>query len=153
MLQEMMVYVGQMESYAKGVEVLQKLAGVDVCQAQLYRVTNTYGSLVEPEMTQKEALPVLGVVEEDEMVHAEMDGGMILTDDEWREVKVGRLFRENDCRTSTPRSREGSIRRSLYSAYLGGYEELMSRFDSVIVPYGHLEERLVFIAPHGSRTG
>lgn len=51
-----MVYVGQMESYGKGVEVLEKLAGVEVCEAQLYRVTDTYGSLLEAEIEQEPAV-------------------------------------------------------------------------------------------------
>jgi hypothetical protein len=142
----MMVYVGQMESYAKGVEVLEKLAGVDVCEAQLYRVTNTYGALLEPEIMEDETVPEPGVLDEGEVVYAEMDGSMILTDDDWREVKVGRLFRENDCRTSTSENRNGSIQQSRYSAYLGGYQEFMNRFGPIIMPYGHLDERLVFIS-------
>jgi hypothetical protein len=142
----MMVYVGQLESYAKGSEVLQKLAGVDVCAAQLYRVTNTYGALLEGEMIADEAVPELGVVEETEVVYAEMDGGMILTDDDWREVKVGRLFRENDCRAGASEYRNGSIQESRYSALLGGYQAFMNHFDTVIKPYGHLDERLVFIS-------
>lgn len=146
MLQEMMVYVGQLETYAKGVEVLEKLAGVDVCEAQLYRVTNTYGALLEPEIMQEEIAPPLGVVEENEVVYAEMDGGMILTDEDWREVKVGRVFRENDCRSSASENRNGSIQQSRYSAYLVGYQEFMSRFDPVIIPYGQLGDRLVFIS-------
>jgi len=146
LLQEMMVYVGQMEPYAKGVEVLEKLAGVGVCEAQLYRVTNTYGALLEPEIVPDETVPELGTVDEGEIVYAEMDGGMILTDDDWREVKVGRLFRENDCRTNASENRSGSILESRYSAYLGGYQEFMNRFDPIILPYGHLDKRLVFIS-------
>ena len=118
----MMVYVGQMECYSQGVELLEKLAGVDVCEAQLYRVTNTYGALLEPEIMQDETVAELGVVDEGEVVYAEMDGGMILTDDDWREVKVGRLFRENDCRISASENRNGSIQQSQYAAYLGDYQ-------------------------------
>lgn len=146
MLQEMMVYVGQMEPYAKGVELLEKLAGVDVCEAQLYRVTNTYGALLEAERMQEETGLSLGDVEESEVVYAEMDGGMILTDEDWREVKVGRVFRERDCRTRAYENRNGSIQQSRYSAYLGGYQEFMNRFDPDIAPYAHLGDRLVFIS-------
>jgi hypothetical protein len=142
----MMVYVGQMECYSQGVELLEKLAGVDVCEAQLYRVTNTYGALLEPEIMQDETVAELGVVDEGEVVYAEMDGGMILTDDDWREVKVGRLFRENDCRISASENRNGSIQQSQYAAYLGDYQEFMNRFGTIIIPYRYLDERLVFIS-------
>lgn len=80
------------------------------------------------------------------MVYAQMDGGMILTDDDWREVKVGRLFRENDCQISGSEKQNGSIRESQYSAYLGNYQEFMNRFGRIISPCGHLGERLVFLS-------
>jgi hypothetical protein len=145
-LQEMMVYVGQMESYVKGVEVLEKLAGVEVCSAQLYRLTDTYGALLEVDITQDESVPEPAEVDAGEMVYAQMDGSMILTDEDWREVKVGRLFRENDCRIGTSKNRNGSIQESQYSAYLGNFQEFMNRFDRIISPYGHLNENLVFIS-------
>lgn len=142
----MMVYVGQMESYGKGVEVLEKLANVKVCEAQLYRVTDTYGALLEADICQEEPSSEGAAVDEGEVVYAQMDGSMILTDEDWREVKVGRLFRENDCQISRSEKRNGSIRESLYSAYLGNYQEFMQRFDKTISPYGHLDENLVFIS-------
>ena len=40
----------------------------------------------------------------------------------------------------------GFTRESWYSAYLGGYQEFMNRFDHIIMPYGYLNERLVFIS-------
>jgi len=146
LLQEMMVYVGQMESYGTGVEVLQKLAGVEVSGTQLYRVTDAYGALLEAQTAEEEEMADVGQVDESEVVYAQMDGGMILTDEDWREVKVGRLFRENDCRTSASEKRNGSIRESRYSAYLGNYREFMNRFDRIISPYGHIGERLVFLS-------
>ena len=57
-------------------------------------------------------------LEPGEVVYAEVDGSMIFTDDKWREVKVGRLFRQNDCAEGSE-SRNGSIKRSQYVAYLG----------------------------------
>jgi hypothetical protein len=142
----MMVYVGQMESYGKGVEVLEKLASVKVCEAQLYRVTDTYGALLEADICQLEPSSEAAAVDEGEVVYAQMDGSMILTDEDWREVKVGRVFRENDCQISRSEKRNGSIRESSYSAYLGNYQEFVQRFDKTISPYGHLDENLVFIS-------
>lgn len=141
-----MVYVGQMESYGKGAEVLEKLAGVAVCEAQLYRVTDAYGALLEADISEEEQMVEVATVDAGEVVYAQMDGSMILTDEDWREVKVGRLFRENDCQASHSEKRNGSIRRSQYSAYLGNYQEFMDRFDREISPYKHLDEHLVFLS-------
>jgi len=146
LLQEMMVYVGQMESYGKGVEIIEKLAGVGVSGTQLYRVTDAYGALLEAQTAQEEQAPQEGQVDEREMVYAQMDGSIILTDEDWREAKVGRLFREKDCQPSASENRNGSIRESRYSAYLGNYQEFTNRFDRIVSPYGHIGERLVFLS-------
>lgn len=140
-----MVYVGQMESYGKGVEVLEKLAGVSVGEAQLYRVTDAYGALLEDAAQEATPVPVVAEVDASEVVYAQMDGSMVLTDESWREVKVGRVFRENDCRVSHAENRNGSIKHSLYSAYMGHCQEFTNRFDRLTSAYRSLDERLVFI--------
>lgn len=144
MLQEMMVYVGQMETYGQGVEVLAKLAGVSTNQSQLYRVTDTYGGLLAAqEEEEEEPAPALTGV--DEVVYAEADGSMVLTKEGWREVKLGRVFRGSDCRQGGSAKRNGSIGESKYSAFLGHFEGFTRRFSPDLVPYAHLEERLVFL--------
>lgn len=50
-----MTYVGLMEFYGKGVEVLEKLAWVIVNEAHLYRVTDTYGGL-ESDIKEQETI-------------------------------------------------------------------------------------------------
>ena len=140
-----MVYVGQMEVYGKGVEVLSKLAQVEVCDAQLYRVTDAYGGLLEE---QQPAIPVEiseEPVGEHEVVYAQLDGSMIFTETAWQEVKVGRVFREKDCVLSDSENRHGSIRQSHYAAYLGHYQAFCERLRPLLEPYVKLNENLVFI--------
>lgn len=143
-----MIYVGQLEVYSKGVEVLEKLAGVAINEAQLYRVTDMYGGILESGIEEsKEDSKTLSKADigRDEVVYAEIDGSMIFTDDKWREVKVGRLFEQNACSKSTSKDRNGRIEQSQYVAYLGNYQEFARRFDLVLSPYSHLDKRLVFI--------
>jgi hypothetical protein len=147
-LQEMMTYVGQLEVYGKGVEVLKKLAGVAVNEAQLYRVTDFYGELLESEIEEQKVNPRVeskSDIGQHEVVYAEIDGSMIFTDDKWREVKVGRFFEQKACCKSTSEGRNGCIEQSQYVAYLGNYQEFARRFDLVLSPYRHLDNRLVFI--------
>ena len=143
-----MVYVGQMEAYGKGVEVLQKLAGVETNDAQLYRVADTYGSLLEP-LGESPAEPVVpieaAVVEDKEVVYAEVDGSMVFTDDGWREVKLGRVFRASACKKSSDPNRNGCIAEGEYSAFLGHFNGFADRFEPVLSPYEHLGKRLVFL--------
>lgn len=142
LMQELMAYTGQWEVYGKGAEVLEKLSQVKVSAAQLYRVVNTYGEQLEPELTGPQPpLPV----SEGTVVYAEMDGGMIFTDDGWQEVKVGRVFREEDCGKSPVEGRGGNIGHSEYAAYLGHYQGFAQRFEPLVRPYEHLAHRLVFL--------
>ena len=147
-LQEIMAYVGQLETYAKGVEVIDKLVGIKISVSQLYRVANRYGMLVEEQLKEEclSKAPVeVAQVNETEVVYAEMDGGMVLTDDGWLEAKVGRVFRESDCKLSTSENRNGSILQSQYSAYIGHYHDFTQRLNLSLSAYSQLGERLIFI--------
>ena len=42
-MQELMVYAGQMDCYGRCNELINKFLDVEVCEAQVYRVTDTYG--------------------------------------------------------------------------------------------------------------
>lgn len=142
-MQELMVYAGQWDAYGKGVELLGKLAQVEVGGTQLFRVSNAYGSLLEPLM---EVAPAAKEVGEASAVYAEMDGSMILTEEGWQEVKVGRVFREEDCRESTGQKRGNVIEQSEYAAYLGHYQGFTKRFDPLVRHYEHLGPMLVFLS-------
>lgn len=143
-----MAYVGQMETYDKGVELIDKLVGIKVSLSQLYRVTTTYGKLLEEQLKEEclsEAPVEVAQVEATEVVYAEMDGGMVFTDDGWLEAKLGRVFRESDCRPGGPENRNGSISQSEYSAYIGHYQNFTPRLNLSLSAYAHLDERLIFI--------
>jgi hypothetical protein len=142
LMQELMAYTGQWEVYGKGAEVLEKLAQVKVSATQLYRVANTYGEQLEEELIKPQAaLPVSAGM----LVYAEMDGGMVFTDEGWQEVKVGRVFREEDCHKSPVEGRGGNIGHSEYAAYLGHYQGFAQRFEPLVRPYEHIAHRLVFL--------
>ncbi len=90
-----MVYVGQMECYENGNEVLEKLSGVQVGATQIYRLTDLYGKGVEDEVN---ATRTLTPLKQDEVLYVQADGSMVLTREEgWKEAKVGRFFKSNDC--------------------------------------------------------
>ncbi len=142
-----MVLVGQIETYGKGAELLGKLAGIKTNDAQLFRVTDHYGGLLEP----AEGVPAISgavetaQIEPEEVVYAEVDGSMILTVEGWKEVKLGRVFRENMCAASASLTRNGSIGESRYTAVLGTHKEFVAQFDPVLAPYADLKGRLVFL--------
>lgn len=134
-----MVYVGQMETYGKGVEMLEKIGQVRVCEAQLYRVTDYYGALLDSLPEEEEEEVQVSTVEEGEVVYAQMDGSMILTDEGWQEVKLGRVFKESACQA------KGVIEHSTYAAHLGNLKAFYRRYSPLIQPYAALGPQLVFL--------
>jgi hypothetical protein len=79
------------------------------------------------------------------VTYVEVDGSMLLTDDGWRETKVGRIFNASDVETLgvsavSPRQK---ITQSQYCAHLGSCEDFTKKFDALLdtIP----TQRLVFI--------
>lgn len=142
-MQELAVYAGHIDVYARGAEILEKFLGVHPGVSTVYRVTNSYGKAIEePLYSRTPALPV----EDGEVVYAEVDGSMISTDDGWREVKLGRVFRSQDIGDGKAQRRGQSVSQSLYAAHLGGHETFCARLQRLTDPYETLCDRLVFLS-------
>lgn len=141
-MQALMTYCGQLDSYEKSSEVLKEMLHIEVCEAQLYRVSDFYGKAVAPTVNED---AVLSPVKEDEVLYAQVDGSMILTREEgWSEVKAGRLFKSSDCLHA--KEKPGWISHSQYTAHLGSHKEFTKTMDSLIDQYGNLGHRLVLIS-------
>lgn len=137
-----MVYAGQMDCYENCNEVLEKLAGVQVGPTQIYRLTDLYGKGVEDDVNVGRTLTPL---KQDEVLYVQADGSMVLTrEDSWKEVKVGRFFKSNDCIHTG--SKQGWISNSQYVAQLGNSKDFTKIMDELIESYGQLDNRLLFIS-------
>ena len=142
MMQELMVYAGQLDCYGRSHEVIKQFLQVEVNASQVYRVTDTYweelGKTVNEEKT-------LAPIKQQETLYVQADGSMILTREEnWKEVKVGRLFNASDCIRMN--EKPGWIKQSQYVAHLGDHRCFIEQMDKLIESYGSLGERLVFIS-------
>lgn len=141
-MQQLMTYCGQLDSYEKSNEVLKEMLQIEVSETQIYRVTDYYGKAVS-EQVNVEA--TLSAIKEEEVLYAEVDGSMILTREEgWSEVKVGRIFKSNDCIHAG--GKPGWISNSQYTAYLGSHKTFTGTMDTLLDKYGSLGSRLVFIS-------
>lgn len=150
LMQEKMVYVGQMNCYEESAEILEKFLGIAVSTTQIQRVAKTYGSLLEQEAIEAQTQPQEKRsvwVKKEDVVYAQADGSMILTrEEDWKEVKVGRIFKSSDCVSVGQSEERGWIKGSEYEAYLGDYRQFARRFESKLDDYSGLGERLVFIS-------
>ena len=141
-MQALMTYAGQLDSYEKSSEVLKEMLHIEVCEAQLYRVSDFYGKAVAPSVNED---AVLSPVTENEVIYAQVDGSMILTREQgWSEVKAGRLFKSSDCLHAE--GKPGWISHSQYTAHLGSHQAFTKTMDSLLDQYGNLGHRLVFVS-------
>jgi len=141
-LQEQTTFISQMEVYGQARQTIEKLLRVEISTSQVYRITDTYGELIEEEL--KQDIPQMSIAK-DEVVYAQVDGGMIFTDDGWQEVKVGRIFRQEDIEKQSQGTKRQKITKSQYAAHLGHYSGFVQTFDRGLKNYKALGKRLVFI--------
>lgn len=145
-MQELFVYIGQLDCYQKSNEIIKKFTDIDVSTSQVYLVTDFYGKAAEKEVNVCRSLEP---VKKEEVLYVEADGSMILTRDEgWKEVKVGRMFTSGSC--IDPNGKASWIRHSQYVAHLGNCKNFTTQMDTLIESYGRLGKRLVFIADGGT---
>jgi hypothetical protein len=141
-MQELMVYAGHLDCYAKSEEILNRFLSVEVNPSQVYRVTNCISEQLSDEDHLGERL--LPMVSRDEVLYVEADGSMISTREEgWKEVKLARMFKSSDC--LNPNTESAWLQQSQYVAHFGNSKEFCEKTEQIIDSYGRLKSRLVFI--------
>jgi hypothetical protein len=110
--------------------------------AQLFRVTTAFGKVLKNEVVNER---VLSPLSKEEVLYVEADGSMLLTrEEQWKEVKVGRIFKSSDCMDVN--ETRGWISNSQYLAHLGNCEEFTKQMDALIDSFGDLKCRLLFLS-------
>lgn len=141
-LQERYVLAGQSDVYSSCNELIKRFLNIEVNAMQVHRVTNTYGSL-SGELAQEARSGSLEVSPHS-VVYAQLDGCMVLTREQsWQEVKVGRIFRDQDITQLSEKRKE--VLSSLYTAHLGGHKEFCQDFEVQLAPFKQQAAQLVFI--------
>ena len=142
-MQELMVYAGCMDTYARCNEVLEHFTMIQVSPSQVYRVTESVSEALKGEDSKAERK--LRPLARTDVLYVEMDGSMVCTRDResWKEVKLGRLFRGADC--LNPNSDASHLCDSQYVGHFGTSVDFCKKLKDVIDSYGDLKDRLVFI--------
>ena len=132
-----------MDCYEKCNEKIDKFISVKVSPAQVYRVTDIYGEQIGKITNPAER--TLTPVRKEETLYVEADGSMIFTrDDDWKEVKVGRIFKSGDCIRID--EKPSQISHSQYIAHLGDSKTFTAQMEQLIESYRVTNSRLVFIS-------
>jgi len=131
-----------MEVYKQASESIEKLLRVKISTSQVWRKSDKVGQGIDEQV--KEEIPSIEL-NEDEVVYAQVDGGMILTDSGWEEVKVGRIFSEQNIKLQSSNTTRKVINHSQYAAYLGSHDQFTSVFENGLQHYENIGKRLVFV--------
>lgn len=158
-MQDLMLYSGQEETYERGSEQLSKYLRVETDDSQLNRLCVHYGQELESQMKESEAElsqcaeSFIAELGEGEVVYSMLDGCMLPTrphQDQgeeigsWKEMKLGRIFREQD-HLNLGKRKKSAIRNSLYVSHFGKHDEFSEKFAAVVDVFESRDENLVFI--------
>lgn len=144
-----MALAGVSDVYASGSELLKAFLGLEIAPSQLYRVTNCLGEQITTDLT----TPVIHSSPADkEVIYGSIDGSMLLTDQGWQEVKVGRVF-TSQARIEAGQKGESQTRyrlsQSTYCAQLGEHEDFTPLFEASLGSYQSCPDRLVLLSDGG----
>lgn len=144
-----MALAGASDVYSASNELLNAFLGITQSVSQVYRLSTVLGHQLTLDLHQQVAHPDLV---EGEMIYGSMDGSMLLTDQGWQEVKVGRVF-SSLSRVEAGQKGEKQTRfkleKSTYCAHLGSSDEFIPQFEASLGAYKASPERLVFVTDGG----
>lgn len=113
-------------------ELVEKLLGIDVNQAQVYRICQRLAhALPEPQLHAPSAELKHQQNQPESVVYGLVDGSMLFTDLGWQEIKVGRVF-------GTQHQADGALQAlidtSEYIAHRGHYGGFTPNFERLLPP-------------------
>lgn len=144
-LQELMARAGVSDVYSASNDLLEAFLGVPISLSQVYRVTHLLGEQLTTQLLEPVDHPPLTP---DEIIYASIDGGMILTDEGWKEGKLGRVFSSKSRVEAGKKGDEQTrfrLEDSTYSGYLGLPEDFIPRFEASLGLYKASPKQLVFV--------
>ena len=140
-LGEKITYIGQLDTYEMGSEIAARLLHLQISDTRIFRMTDTVGEASE-EWLEEEDLRT--VIDEDEVVYAQVDGSMILTREvSWKETKLGRIFGGRAIHEESDKRKW--LKDSEYVAHLGTSESFVEIMSDILDKYEERGENLVFI--------
>lgn len=128
--------VGQAEVYDQASELLEKVGGVSVSAMQIQRLCCHYGGQLDPliEADCSAVIPRLEPRDAQDPLYVMVDGAMLFTrPDEWREIKLGRLFHGSQTVQLSGKRRQ--TLRSVYVSHLGSVDKFFPKLERHLTHY------------------
>lgn len=147
--QAQILYCGQLGVYQEASEILERLSSIEVSDSSIQRMCTYYGDQLGEDLYDAESrraaiesvsdgylsdryVPEDAQETQEDVLYLQFDGGFIFSDDDWTEVKLGRVFHQSDCQVVAPEDRGNRITRSEYAASLGHYSTFTEKFSVLI---------------------
>lgn len=137
-LRELACLTGQAEVYSQASELLDRIGGIALSGMQIKRLCTYYGNLLDPliEANCEAVIPELPPKSGQHKVYVMVDGAMLsMRPDEWREIKLGRIFTDDNVVQLSPERREAQ--QSIYVSHLGGVNDFFPKLERHLVNYPH----------------
>lgn len=137
-LRELTCLIGQAEVYGQASELLERIGGITISGMQIKRICTYYGSLLDPliEANCEAVIPELPPEAAEQKVYVMVDGAMLpIRPSEWREIKLGRIFTDDNIVQLSPSRREA--RQSIYVSHLGSVDEFFPKLERHLINYPH----------------
>lgn len=125
---------GQATVYSQASELLEQIGGISITGMQIQRLCTHYGSMVDP-LIQADCEAIIAKPSQrdaQDPLYVMVDGAMIFTrEDQWRELKLGRVFAHDQIVELNPSRRE--VRQSLYVSHLGSVSDFFPKLERHLV--------------------
>lgn len=144
-----MALAGVSDVYSASNDLFKAFLNIDVSASQVYRVSSVLGHQIESDLQQDISHPEW---EQEEVIYGSMDGSMLLTDQGWQAVKVGRIFSSTARRQAGQKGDTGlryELAQSTYCAHLGSSVDFIPLFEASLGHYKTRPDRLVFVTDGG----
>lgn len=127
-MQEKLVLLGATQIFHEVPMLIDSLLGITVSESQVYRTVQMVSQLMEDSGVPSEDLQQI-YNQPDEQVYGMIDGSFLFTDDGWKEVKVGRVFKADGSESEPFKWEMGQ---SEYVAQRGHYQPFTERFECLL---------------------
>lgn len=135
-MQEIYCLVGQSVVYQEASELIVKLVGVPTVAPQIQRVCLHYGEAID-DLLRRDCTPIIPRLtgsDETDNLYVMVDGCMLYTrEEEWKELKLGRLFYDSQLLDIHEKRRE--IMTSVFVSHLGSVNDFFPKFERHLVGY------------------
>ena len=134
-MQVLFCLLGQSVVYKEACELFNELLGIEVSAPQLQRVCTHYGNAVDPliKANCEAVIPRLETEKKDDGICDDRWFHVIYREDQWRELKLGRIFHNSKVVNIHDKRRE--VMDSIYVSHLGSVNEFFPKFERHLVAY------------------